>query len=95
MTTPLRSSSQPAWFESSGSSTAAWQHRAYCGRYDTDLFFATESEPVWARHRRETLAKRICSQCPVVVQCRELALALRAAHGIWGGLTEVERRSIR
>lgn len=43
---------------------------------------------------RERRAKEICASCPVQVDCRSYALTIGEQHGIWGGLTEVERRTI-
>lgn len=38
-------------------------------------------------------AKRVCAGCPVVAQC--LAYGLDEPHGVWGGLSEKERRRVR
>jgi hypothetical protein len=40
---------------------------------------------------------RICARCPVMWQCRDWALAnpSLAEFGVWGGLSEAERRSLR
>ena len=46
------------------------------------------------RERRETRAKSICRICPVKSQCLEYAMEIREPYGIWGGLTEAERRTI-
>jgi WhiB family transcriptional regulator, redox-sensing transcriptional regulator len=40
-------------------------------------------------------AKSVCSRCPVRGQCLEFALTSRQDFGVWGGLTEEERRSLR
>lgn len=37
-------------------------------------------------------AKAVCQVCPVVGECRAYALQIREPYGIWGGLTETERR---
>lgn len=37
-------------------------------------------------------AKAICRVCPVREECLETALAIKEPYGIWGGLTEQERR---
>jgi WhiB family redox-sensing transcriptional regulator len=55
--------------------------------------------PTWPERRdereaRETRAKSICEACAVRVACLEYALQIREPHGIWGGLTENERRAI-
>ena len=39
-------------------------------------------------------AKSICKVCPVNVECLEYALTIREPYGIWGGLTETERRGM-
>lgn len=40
------------------------------------------------------VAKRICLQCPVVAECRADALQRHEAHGVWGGLSEADRRRL-
>lgn len=40
-------------------------------------------------------AKAICADCPVRIECLEYALVTGANHGIWGGLSERERKRIR
>ncbi|MFD9668910.1 WhiB family transcriptional regulator [Rhodococcus sp. NPDC059968] len=51
-----------------------------------------EDEPKGPRVRREREAKRICSQCPVVDQCRTYALSAGERYGVWGGTSEDDRR---
>lgn len=65
-----------------------WRAGALCARTDPDLFFA-----VGAREHRE--AKSICKQCPVRRQCLVYAMEGPIDHGIWGGMTERERRRFR
>lgn len=45
--------------------------------------------------RQIALAKSACARCTVRTDCLEYALATRADHGIWGGLTEKERVTLR
>jgi WhiB family redox-sensing transcriptional regulator len=40
-------------------------------------------------------AKLFCSQCPVRLECLNLALANNEQHGIWGGLSVKERQRLR
>ena len=40
-------------------------------------------------------AKTVCRQCPVTTECLAWAFEARVEHGIWGGLTEDERRRLR
>ena len=72
-----------------------WMLAAAClGR--PDLFFAPdESETRSERRRREAAAKSVCARCPVRSDCLADALASDERFGIWGGLTERERRSLR
>lgn len=70
-----------------------WQWRAACRGDDTALFFPPgEFEPKEERVARERKAKAICATCPVRIECLEYAIRIRETHGIWGGLTETERR---
>ena len=71
-----------------------WQYEGSCRDMDTEIFFHPEGERGPSRRRRAADAKRICADCPVIVECREHSLASREPYGIWGGLTEEERRKI-
>jgi hypothetical protein len=46
------------------------------------------------REERERRAKAICRDCAVRRECLDYAMSIRELHGIWGGLTEAERRSV-
>jgi WhiB family redox-sensing transcriptional regulator len=65
-----------------------WQDRALCAETDPEAFF-----PEKGGSTRE--AKRICSGCEVRSQCLEYALAHDERFGIWGGLSERERRRLK
>ncbi len=71
-----------------------WQYQGACREMDTELFFHPEGERGAARRRRADAAKAICATCPVLDKCREHALAAQEPYGVWGGLTEEERRDI-
>ena len=43
---------------------------------------------------RETIAKGICKECCVRDECLDYAMKIREPHGIWGGLSETERRHL-
>ncbi len=60
-----------------------WHADAVCRRDEAGLFFAPSKEPTAARLSREQAAKRVCSGCPVLVECREHALVMpeRTASG--------------
>jgi WhiB family redox-sensing transcriptional regulator len=60
------------------------------------LFFPpSQAERKEDKDAREERAKAICRTCPVREPCLEYALRIREAHGIWGGLNEIERKSLR
>ncbi|MFP5487688.1 MAG: WhiB family transcriptional regulator [Acidimicrobiia bacterium] len=65
-----------------------WQDGANCLGVDPDLFF-----PERGASTRE--AKEVCRGCVVREQCLEFALQNGEKFGIWGGLSERERRRIR
>ena len=74
---------------------ALWQYRAACRGPQSSIFFPParlERRP--DKRRREQRAKEICSDCPVQSECLNYAVAIREQHGIWGGLTEKERRRL-
>jgi WhiB family redox-sensing transcriptional regulator len=67
---------------------ASWQERALCAQTDPESFF-----PEKGGSTRE--AKRICISCDVKDDCLEYALANDERFGIWGGLSERERRRLK
>ncbi len=66
----------------------SWQERALCAETDPEAFF-----PEKGGSTRE--AKKICTGCEVKAECLEYALANDERFGIWGGLSERERRRLR
>jgi WhiB family redox-sensing transcriptional regulator len=72
-----------------------WHLRASCRGPESALFFPPSlPERREDRDAREAKAKRICAACGVQSDCLEFALRVREPHGIWGGLTEAERRRL-
>lgn len=71
-----------------------WHTGAACRRDEASLFFAPSKEPTAARLSREQQAKQVCARCPVLLECREHALAQPEPYGVWGGLTAAERRVV-
>lgn len=69
-------------------SVLQWQSEALCAQTDPEAFF-----PEKGGSTRE--AKRVCSACSVRVECLEYALATDERFGIWGGLSERERRRLK
>jgi WhiB family redox-sensing transcriptional regulator len=77
------------------STDRSWQTKGLCRGNHSYLFFPPSSaERKEERERREHKAKAICTVCPVKVDCLEFALEIREPYGIWGGLTETERRQV-
>ncbi|RSS52832.1 WhiB family transcriptional regulator [Streptomyces sp. WAC06614] len=71
-----------------------WQQRALCRSWGTGPFYHPAGERGEDREGRDALAKRICARCPVRRACLEHALRTRESYGVWGGLTEEERRAV-
>jgi WhiB family redox-sensing transcriptional regulator len=67
----------------------AWQSWASCSETDPEAFFPEKGRPDTARE-----AKRVCDGCPVVQECLDFAVKRDLRFGIWGGMTERERRSL-
>lgn len=65
-----------------------WQSDSLCAQTDPEAFF-----PEKGGSTRD--AKKICSSCEVRAQCLEYALHNDERFGIWGGLSERERRKLR
>lgn len=65
-----------------------WQERALCAQTDPEAFF-----PEKGGSTRE--AKRVCLSCDVRGECLEYALGHDERFGIWGGLSERERRRLK
>jgi WhiB family redox-sensing transcriptional regulator len=67
---------------------ADWQRQGLCAQVDPELWFPEKGgtpEP----------AKRVCAVCPVLSECRAYALANIELFGVWGGLSDKDRRRMR
>jgi WhiB family redox-sensing transcriptional regulator len=64
----------------------AWVSKALCRSADPDELFVRGA----AQHR----AAMMCRQCPVVTECLADALDNRIEFGVWGGMTERQRRKL-
>jgi WhiB family redox-sensing transcriptional regulator len=72
---------------------AEWWSLAACRSADPDLFFPiSPSGPAQAQTRR---AKAVCAGCVVQPDCLRYALAAGSVQGVWGGMSEAERRLLR
>lgn len=63
-----------------------WTEHAACKGMDPDLFFPARGDDC-------DTARAVCRTCPVMAECREYGMAER--FGVYGGLTERERRRVR
>jgi WhiB family redox-sensing transcriptional regulator len=72
-----------------------WQLKAACrGPHSVVFFPPSHFERKDEKADREARAKEICATCSVRQPCLDYALAIREPHGIWGGLSELERRHL-
>ena len=65
---------------------ADWPSQAACRTGDPDALFVQGAE--------QNVAKRVCRGCPVRYECLADALDNRIEFGVWGGMTERERRAL-
>ncbi len=66
----------------------AWHAQANCRGTDTDEFYPDKGGST-------RIAKRICARGTVQTECRQDAIDRREPFGVWGGLSERERREVR
>jgi WhiB family redox-sensing transcriptional regulator len=71
---------------------ASWWSRVACSTADPDLFFPISSSGPAAR--QATKAKAICAGCEIKQACLDYALDAGPVQGVWGGMTEEERRQL-
>jgi len=64
-----------------------WAAFAACRDRDPDIFFPTSA-------RDEMDAVRVCRGCPVQLDCLEFAMEAKIRFGVWGAMTEKERRAM-
>lgn len=72
--------------------TSDWRARAACRNTDPDVFFPVGIKG--AAEQQIEAAKLICRLCEVQTECLSYALETNQDSGIWGGTSEIERRSI-
>ncbi len=65
-----------------------WTEQALCAQVDPEAFFPEKGGTT-------NPAKRICARCPVLANCLAYALENKIHFGVWGGLSERERRRIQ
>src|SRR4030081_88518 len=70
-----------------------WRHRAACRDEDPELFFPIgTSGPAVLQVEQ---AKAVCRRCSVVDDCLQWALETGQDAGVWGGMSEEERRAVK
>jgi len=79
---PRRSLAAPARF------AARWRELAACRGADLNLFFPGRGESAEP-------ARQVCARCPVREPCLDYATSNQITHGVWGGLSELERRALQ
>ena len=67
---------------------ARWRELAACRGTGLEVFFPSRGESA-------APARQVCAACPVRQPCLDYAITNRITHGVWGGLTERERRVLR
>ncbi|MGW9374094.1 WhiB family transcriptional regulator [Streptomyces xanthophaeus] len=70
-----------------------WRHNAVCREEDPELFFPIGTTGPALMQIQE--AKAVCCRCPVMEQCLRWALESGQDEGVWGGLSEGERRAMK
>ncbi|MFB7673126.1 WhiB family transcriptional regulator [Kitasatospora purpeofusca] len=70
-----------------------WRHGAVCREEDPELFFPIGNTGPALLQIEE--AKAVCRRCPVLEQCLQWALLTGQDAGVWGGMSEDERRAMK
>jgi WhiB family redox-sensing transcriptional regulator len=70
-----------------------WRHRAACRDEDPELFFPIGNTGPALSQIEE--ARAICQRCSVIEDCLTWALESGQDAGVWGGLSEDERRALK
>ena len=70
-----------------------WRHRAACLEEDPELFFPIGNTGPALLQIEE--AKAVCQRCSVMDTCLKWALETGQDAGVWGGLSEDERRALK
>jgi WhiB family redox-sensing transcriptional regulator len=81
------------WIRTHDWDASAWRRDALCRSSNPDLFFPIGATGLAADQIEA--AKEICGICPVAEACLEFAMETNQEAGVWGGLTEDERRALK
>jgi len=71
----------------------AWRLDAACKHLPTELFFPVGHGP--GAQAQTNVAKAVCGACSVRAECLNYALGANAQYGVFGGMSEEERREVR
>lgn len=66
----------------------AWQDRGLCQQTDPEAFFPDKGGSTRA-------SKKVCRRCDVRAECLQWALDKDERYGVWGGMSERERRRLK
>lgn len=66
-----------------------WRDNSNCKNTDPELFFDKSAEA------QQEVAQKYCFGCKVVSFCLDFSLAFDARYGVYGGLTEEQRKKLR
>lgn len=72
---------------------ADWRHRAACRDEDPELFFPIGNTGPALLQIED--AKDVCRRCDVADQCLQWSLEANINEGVWGGMSEDERRAVK
>lgn len=70
-----------------------WRHDSVCRDEDPELFFPVGTSGPALMQIAE--AKSVCRRCPVTESCLQWALESGQDAGVWGGMSEDERRALK
>jgi WhiB family redox-sensing transcriptional regulator len=70
-----------------------WRHNAVCRDEDPELFFPVGTSGLAIAQAAD--AKAVCGRCPVKAECLSWALNSGQDAGVWGGMSEDERRALK
>ena len=65
-----------------------WTKKALCAEIDPEIFFPEKGD-------KTAYVKQICKACDVRAECLEYSLQNNERFGVWGGMTEPDRRRLR
>ncbi|GAA2484949.1 hypothetical protein GCM10010406_21500 [Streptomyces thermolineatus] len=90
---PARRTYPAKGFTATEPGPADWRQNAACATEDANLFFPVGNTGPALLQTEE--AKAVCRRCPVMDTCLQWALDTGQEHGVWGGLSEDERRNAK